>query len=69
MQKINIAKMRMLRWMSGNTIKDKLKNDFIKHKIGVVPIEDKLRENHLLDLVIYLEGLRMHLSEEENFLI
>jgi hypothetical protein len=47
MQKINVAEMRMLRWMSGNTIKDKLKNDFIRHKIGVAPIEDKLRENRL----------------------
>ncbi|MCX8759408.1 reverse transcriptase domain-containing protein [Vibrio parahaemolyticus] len=46
-QKIHVAEMRMLRWMSGNTIRDKLKNDFIRHKIGVAPIEDKLRENRL----------------------
>ena len=45
--KMNVAEMRMLRWMCGHTRKDKLRNEFIRTKVGVAPIEDKLRENRL----------------------
>ncbi len=42
--KIRIAEMRMLRWMSGHIRLDKVCNESIREKVGVVSIEDKLRE-------------------------
>ena len=47
MTKMSVAEMRMLRWMCGKTRKDKIKNANIHDLVGVVPIEDKLRENRL----------------------
>ena len=46
-QKISIAEMRMLRWMYGKTTMDRVRNENIRCLVGVVPIEDKMRENHL----------------------
>lgn len=34
----------MLRWMSGNTIKEKIRNEAICKKVEAVPIENKLRK-------------------------
>ncbi len=45
--KKRVVKMRMLRWMSGHTKLDKIRNESIREKVGVVPIEDKLREGRL----------------------
>ena len=42
-----VAKIRMLRWMCGHTLLDKIKNDVIRSKVGVAPFEDKLREARL----------------------
>ena len=39
--------MHMLRWMSGHTRKDRIRNEVIRSKVGVVPIEDKVREGRL----------------------
>ncbi|XP_075096104.1 uncharacterized protein LOC142174207 [Nicotiana tabacum] len=39
--------MRMLRWMCGDTRKDKIQNEIIRDKVGVAAIEDKLRESRL----------------------
>ena len=36
-QKLSVAEMRMLRWMCGNTRKDKMRNEDIRTKIGVAP--------------------------------
>jgi len=41
-----VAEMRILHWMCGNTI-DKVRNEDICTKIGVAPIEEKMRENRL----------------------
>ena len=41
------AKMRMFRWMCGNMRRDKMTNEDIRAKIGVVSIEEKMRENRL----------------------
>jgi len=39
--------MLMLRWMYGNTRRDKVRNEDIRTKIYVAPIEEKMRENRL----------------------
>ena len=41
---MNVAKMRMLRWMCGNMRRDKMRNEDI---IGAASIEEKMRENCL----------------------
>ncbi|CAH9118493.1 unnamed protein product [Cuscuta europaea] len=37
----------MLRWMCGHTRKDRLRNEVIRQKVGVAPIEDKMQESRL----------------------
>ena len=44
---MEVAEMKMLIWMSGYTRKDKLQNDYIQEKVGVVPIEEKMTETRL----------------------
>ena len=39
--------MRIPRWISGNTQKDIIWNEEIRLKIGVAPINEKMRESHL----------------------
>ncbi|XP_070012880.1 uncharacterized protein [Nicotiana sylvestris] len=46
-QMMKVAKMRMLRWMYGNTKMDMIRNEDIREKVGVAPIEDKMREARL----------------------
>ena len=38
----------MLRWMCGNTMRDKMRNEDICTKIGVAPIKDKMRESPMM---------------------
>ena len=40
-----VVKMCILRWMCGNTRRDKARNKDIRTKIGVAPIKEKMREN------------------------
>ncbi|KAL6494082.1 glutamated carboxypeptidase [Orobanche gracilis] len=41
-QKMNVAEMRMLRWMCGHTKKDRLRNEVIREKrVAVLHLEDK----------------------------
>ena len=46
-QRIGVAEMRMISWMCGHTKFDKIRNGVIRGKIGVAPIEDKIREARL----------------------
>lgn len=46
-QKLMVAEMRMLRWMCGLTLRDRVGSYFIRGKVSVAPIEDKLRESRL----------------------
>jgi len=44
---MSVVEMRILRWMCGNTKRDKVRNEKIHSKIGVAPIKEKIRENRL----------------------
>ena len=37
----------MLRWMYEHTRMDKIRNEYIKEKVGIMFVEKKLRETHL----------------------
>ncbi|XP_070055474.1 uncharacterized protein [Nicotiana tomentosiformis] len=44
---MKVAEMRMLRWMCGHTMLDRVRKEVISDKMGVTPIEDKIREARL----------------------
>jgi len=46
-QRMRVVEMGMIRWMCGHTRLDKIKNEVIRGKIGVAPIEGKIREARL----------------------
>ncbi|PHT91021.1 Phospholipase D delta [Capsicum annuum] len=46
-QKLKVAKMRMLRWMCGLTRGDRVRNEIILKKVGVASVEDKMQEGRL----------------------
>jgi hypothetical protein len=39
--------MRMLCWICGHTRRDQIRNDDIRDKLGIVPIQEKLVQHHL----------------------
>lgn len=39
--------MRMLFWVNGHTIKDKIRNECIRDKVGGIPIEENMVESCL----------------------
>ena len=41
------AEMRMLRWICGHTRMDRVRNDDIRDRLGVAPIEEKLVQHRL----------------------
>ncbi|XP_070034531.1 uncharacterized protein [Nicotiana tomentosiformis] len=45
--KIKVIEIRMLRWMCRHTMLDRIRNEVIRDKVGVAPIEDKMREARL----------------------
>ncbi|KAK9088689.1 hypothetical protein Scep_027771 [Stephania cephalantha] len=47
LHKMNVAEMRMLRWMCGKTRKDRIRNIEIQRQVGVTPIDTKIREGRL----------------------
>ena len=46
-QKMSVAEMRMIRWFCGHTRRDRIRNDEIRDKIGIAPIEEKLIQHRL----------------------
>ena len=47
MHKLDVAEMRMWRWMCGETRKDKIRNECFQEHLGVTTIGDKIRETRL----------------------
>jgi hypothetical protein len=39
--------MRMLRWICGHTRRDRVRNDDIRERLGVAPVEEKLVQHRL----------------------
>ena len=46
-QRLMVAEMRRIRWMCGYTKLDRIRNVVIKDRVGLAPLEDKLRETRL----------------------
>jgi hypothetical protein len=46
-QQLSVADMRMLRWICGNTRRDRVRNDDIRERLGVAPVEEKLVQHRL----------------------
>jgi hypothetical protein len=44
---LSVTEMRMLRWICGHTRRDQVRNDDIRERIGVAPVEEKLMQHHL----------------------
>jgi hypothetical protein len=47
MRKLEVAEMRMLRWMGGFTRMDKIRNEWFRDRFGVENIRGKIRESRL----------------------
>jgi hypothetical protein len=45
-QQLSAAEMRMLRWICGHTRRDRVRNDDIRKRLGVTPVEEKLVQHH-----------------------
>ena len=45
--KVSVAEMKMLRWMSGHTRLDRIRNEDMREKVGVAPIIEKMGETRL----------------------
>ncbi|KAJ0888605.1 putative reverse transcriptase domain-containing protein [Helianthus annuus] len=46
-RKMEVAEMRMLRWMCGHTRLDRIRNEVFREGLGVASISDKIREGRL----------------------
>jgi hypothetical protein len=46
-QQLSVAEMRMLRWICGDTRRDRARNDDIRERLGVSPVEEKLVQHRL----------------------
>jgi hypothetical protein len=46
-QQLSVAEMRMLRWICGHTRGDRVRNDDIRERLGVAPVEEKLVQHRL----------------------
>jgi hypothetical protein len=46
-QQLSVAEMRMVRWICGNTKRDRVQNDDIHKRLRVAPVEEKLVQHRL----------------------
>ncbi|KAG2618649.1 hypothetical protein PVAP13_3NG079717 [Panicum virgatum] len=47
-QQLSVAEMHMLRWICGHTRMDRVRNDDIRDRLGIAPIEEKLIQHQLI---------------------
>ncbi len=47
--KISIVEMRILIWIRGKKSKDRIQNKEIRLKIGIAPIDEKMRESRFVE--------------------
>lgn len=52
-QKLSLVEMRMLRWISDNTLKVRMKNDYQRDKLEVALLKDKMRHTVSDGLAMY----------------
>ena len=45
--KMKVKEMRMIRWMCGDTLMDRIRNQEFRYKLGVASISRKMHENRL----------------------
>ncbi|XP_057532139.1 uncharacterized protein LOC130810182 [Amaranthus tricolor] len=46
-QRMDVTELRMLRWMCGHTMIDRIRNQDFRESLGVAPLSTKMRENIL----------------------
>jgi hypothetical protein len=46
-QQLSVAEMHMLRWICGHTRRDRARNDDIRERLVVAPVEEKLVQHRL----------------------
>ena len=46
-QQLSVAEIRMVRWICGHTRIDRIRNNDIRDRLGVAPIEEKLVQHRL----------------------
>ncbi|KAG2576299.1 hypothetical protein PVAP13_6NG016260 [Panicum virgatum] len=46
-RQLSIAEMQMLQWFCGHTRRDRVRNEVIRDRVGVAPIEEKLIQHRL----------------------
>ena len=46
-QRLMVTEMRMIRWMCGYTRLDRVTNVLMRERVGVAPLEEKMRETRL----------------------
>ena len=46
-QQLSVVDMRMLRWFCGHTRRDRVRNEVIRERVEVAPIEEKLTQYQL----------------------
>jgi hypothetical protein len=46
-QQLSVAVMHMLRWICGHTRRDRVRNDDIRERLGVAPVEEKLVQHRM----------------------
>ena len=63
-QQLSVAEIRMLRWICGHTRMDRVRNDDIRDRLGVAPIEEKLVQHRLRKQdLLFLKVLQSPLQE------